>query len=89
VTVAGDETGEELVDLLEAVERFESEVELSGGDLLLDQPVSGARPTAPDDEAFVLPRRHGDEPVRRYLARVRGATARVRERRRGGDGSSG
>ena len=86
VVVAGNETGEELVNLLDAVERFETQVELSGGDLMVDEPVGAGRPTEPDDEAFVLPRRHGDEPVSRYLARIAEATSRAKGKRRGGGG---
>ena len=85
VTLTGGESGEELLDLLDAVERFEAEVETSGGDLLVDEPIGSQPPIQPDDEAFVLPRRSADESVATFLRRVADATKRARGRRREGD----
>ena|SRR5215208_194835 len=85
VSLTGRETGDELTDALEAVERFESAVEQGGGDLMIDEPVGAGSPIAPDDEAFVLPRRQGNEPMSRFIERIEVATSRARARGRQGD----
>jgi hypothetical protein len=78
VRLSGRETGEQLVDLLDAVERFEMAVQRAGGDLLVDEPLPGAlTPIRPDDPAFVLPVRVGSESVADFTERVVEATARV------------
>jgi hypothetical protein len=78
VRLSGHETSEQLVDLLDAVERFELVTERAGADLLLDEPVRGApAPIQPDDPAFVLPRRVGSESVAEYIGRVVDAAARA------------
>ena len=78
VRLSGRETSEQLVDLLDAVERFESTVERAGADLLVDEPVHGAlAPIKPDDPAFVLPVRVGSESVEEFMARVVDATGRA------------
>lgn len=74
--VDGGETSEQLVQMLEAVERFESAVSALGGDRMVDDPDS----PAPDDPDFVLPRRRDDESVPSYIARVE-RTAGTLERR--------
>jgi hypothetical protein len=76
VNVHGDESPEELVTLLEYVERFEIAVQSRGGDLMVDEPPRGAD-AEPDDVHFVIPRRRGDDSVADYLARIDEATARV------------
>jgi hypothetical protein len=73
VALAGQESSEELVALLEAVERFERAVELRGGDLFVDEGPGGVT-REPDDVHFVLPARHSGEPVARYLVRLAEAT---------------
>ena len=85
VSLTGRETAEELTEALEAVELFEDEVERGGGDLMVDEPVGAGSPIAPDDEAFVLPRRHADETMRAFIERIAVATARARSRGRQGD----
>jgi hypothetical protein len=70
VRLTGDETGEELVRTLEAVERFERAVQLAGGDLMVDEPIHGRSPNAPDNRAFVLPTRRADESPDTFAARV-------------------
>ena len=78
VRLSGRETSEQLVDLLDAVERFELTAERGGADLLVDEPVRGAlAPIKPDDVAFVLPVRVGSESVADYIGRVVDATARA------------
>ena len=77
VHLTGEETDEELVNLLEAVERFEGVVERHGGDLMVDEPIDGDRAREPDDRRFVLPRRRDGETVRAFLARIAEATDRA------------
>ena len=77
-------TSEELADLEEAVEQFERMVERGGGDLMVDEPVSGGSPIAPDEPDFVLPARkpsesaacvHQTHPRRRSTGRTQGKHA--------------
>ena len=81
VRLTGRETGDELVNLLDAVERFEAAVEIGGGDLMMDEPVVSESPIAPDDAAFVLPRRNDGESVAEFIGRVSFATSRARGKR--------
>ena len=46
VSLMGRETGEELGQILEAQERFESAVQRRGGDLVVDEPIHGRAPSA-------------------------------------------
>ena len=78
VRLTGRESGDELADLLDAVERFETAVENHGGDLMVDEPVRAGSPIAPDDEAFVLPRRKDAESVTEFIGRISLAIDRVR-----------
>lgn len=78
VRLSGRESGEELAQITEAVERFESAVIRSGGDLMVDEPIADASPIAPDNSAFVLPQRQGDERIDAYLARIDEATTAAR-----------
>lgn len=78
VRLDGRESPDELVSLLEAVERFEEAVEARGGDLMVDEPERG-KVVEPDDPAFVLPKRRPEESVEDYLDRVAIATHRVRD----------
>ena len=78
VRLSGRETSEQLVDLLDAVERFEVTAERAGADLLIDEPLPGAVfPLKPDDPAFVLPVRVEGESVAGFIDRVVDATARA------------
>jgi protein-disulfide isomerase len=70
VMLTGDESGEELADLLEAVEYFEEAVESRGGDLMVDEPIGAEPPIQPDAAAFVLPPREVQESVGAYLQRI-------------------
>jgi hypothetical protein len=80
VRLDGHEGGEELANLLEAVEEFESVVQSHGGDLMVDEPVrsGGPPPVTPDDRAFVLPARRERERVSEYIQRIAEASARAR-----------
>jgi hypothetical protein len=77
IALHGDERGEDLADLLAAVERFEAAVEARGGDLMVDDLNS----SEPDDPHFVLPTLASGERALDYIARIDEATARVREHR--------
>ena len=67
VELTGNELSNELADLEEAVEHFERMVERAGGDLMVDEPVTGGKPIAPDEPDFVLPARKSAEPVAAYI----------------------
>lgn len=86
VRLTGRESADDLANLLEAVERFETTVERAGADLLVDEPIRGAStPLAPDDATFVLPRRRSRESVAHFIVRVAEAAASAeRSHRRGG-----
>jgi hypothetical protein len=77
VQLTGNEDSEELADLEEAVEQFERMVERGGGDLMVDEPVSGSSPIAPDEPDFVLPTRKPSESVSAYIKRIREAASRA------------
>jgi len=74
IVVSGTENSEDLVNLLTAVERFESAVKLHGGDLMVDD-LNSSRP---DDPHFVVPRREKGESVREYTGRIDDATGNLR-----------
>ncbi len=76
VRTAGDESPEQLADLLTAVENFEAAVEAAGGDLMNNQPGTND----PDDPEFVIPARRDDEKADAYTARVRDAGTRLGSR---------
>jgi hypothetical protein len=74
VPLLDNEGGEALVTLRDAIERFESVVELHGGDLMVDEPVRvGTKPENPDNRVFALPTRGADESLSAYTARVNAA----------------
>lgn len=77
VRLVGRETDEQLVELLEAVERFERAVERHGGDLMVDEPIDSDRVREPDDRRFVLPRRRDGEAVDAFIIRIAEATDRA------------
>ena len=77
VNLTGREKGEELVEILEAVERFEVAVQDRGGDLMVDEPVGSAPPIEPDDSAFVLPKRDPSESVASFIERIAEARDQV------------
>jgi hypothetical protein len=81
VLLHGDESPDDLADLLDAVEQFEQAVERAGGDLMVDEPTRGrARASQPDNAAYVLPDRGDGEGVRPYLERLGRATTGLRGR---------
>jgi broad specificity phosphatase PhoE len=74
IALTGAERPDDLVDLLSAVERFETVVEAHGGDLMVDD----LKSSQPDDRHFVVPRRGPGETVRAYVARIDEAATRLR-----------
>jgi hypothetical protein len=81
VRLTGQETPDELVTVLEAVERFGAAVEAGGGDLMMDEPVDTESPSEPDERAFVLPKRAAGESVGAFLERIASATDRAKNTR--------
>jgi len=77
IRVNGTERPEELLDIVEAVDRFEDAVQARGGDLMVDEGPRG-RTMEPDHRHFALPVRREHEPVARYLERLARATDEVR-----------
>ncbi|HEY9429834.1 MAG TPA: hypothetical protein VIR34_21905 [Gemmatimonadaceae bacterium] len=73
VDLTGDESSEQLVEMLDAVERFEAAVSEAGGDRMINDPDS----SSPQEEAFVLPRRSADESPYEYAERVQRAAGRI------------
>jgi sugar phosphate isomerase/epimerase len=69
VSVTGREPSEELVALLDAVERFERAVEARGGDLMVDEG-PGGKTREPDDPHFTILPRQPNESVADYVARL-------------------
>jgi len=74
----GRESSEELVQLQEAVEEFESAVEARGGDLMVDEGVRGSA-IQPDDPHFAMPVRREHETVSGFLERLARADDLVRQ----------
>lgn len=80
VQLSGGETAVELADLEETVEEFERAVERSGGDLMVDEPVDGESPIAPDEAAFVLPVRKSGETIASFIGRISDAAEQLTSR---------
>ena len=70
VEVTGDETDEQILAIVEAVEAFEARRAQLGGDSFTNTMQS----SDPDEERLVLPQRHDDETVDGYVRRIREAT---------------
>ncbi len=84
IQLTGTERPQELLDMVEAVDRFEAAVESHGGDLMVDEGPRG-RTTEPDDRHFALPVRAKHEAVAQYLERLARATDAVRRHGRRAD----
>lgn len=80
VQLTGKESSDELADLEDALDEFERAVERAGGDLMVDEPVTGGKPIAPDDSSFVLPTRNATEPVAAYIERIHHAARQVAQK---------
>jgi hypothetical protein len=76
IEVAAADTDEEVADLLEAIERFETAVEARGGDLFVDRIGS----SEPENPAFVPPERQPGEIARDYQRRIEAAAGQLRRR---------
>jgi hypothetical protein len=75
VLLFGDESDDEMAELWSAVDRFESVVELRGGDTMTNSPDS----SEPDNPAFVLPERRAQETAGDYTRRILEAAVRLTE----------
>jgi hypothetical protein len=76
VSVAPGDSGDDLANLDDAVERFDRAVERAGGDLMVD-----ALPShEPHEARFVLPARAADEAAGAQIDRIGAAAARLRGR---------
>lgn len=69
VPVLPSDKPDDVVSIIEAIERFETAVEDAGGDLMVDEPPRGSRPQ-PDRPDLVLPARAEGEPANLYVERV-------------------
>lgn len=74
ITVAPEDGDEEVADLLDAVERFETAVEAKGGDLFVDRIGS----SEPENPAFVPPERAPGESAPDYRRRIEAAAGHLR-----------
>jgi hypothetical protein len=84
IRTSGTESAEDLLRMVEAVDRFEAAVESHGGDLMMDEGPRG-NTTEPDDRHFALPVRREHETVTDYLERLARATDQVRHHPRRAD----
>jgi hypothetical protein len=84
IRLSGGERSDEIVQMVEAVERFERAVESHGGDLMVDEGPRG-HTTEPDDPHFALPLRAEHESVADYVERLARATDEVRRHPRRAD----
>ena len=79
VDVRGDDSNDDVTDIEEAVERFESIVQSEGGDLMVDEPPRGQE-GQPDEPRFRLPLRRADESASAYVERLSRAADELRSR---------
>jgi hypothetical protein len=73
VELMGDESDEEVLLIVNAVEDFEARLAQLGEDSFVNTPES----SEPDDERLVLPKRRHDESAERYAARIVAAAERL------------
>lgn len=78
IPVFARDSDDQVADLLDAIERFESAVEALGGDLHVNR--LGA--SEPQDRAFVPPARAQGEGAQDYRSRVMAAASALRRRQR-------
>jgi hypothetical protein len=69
VHVDDRDSTDDLIGMMEAIERFENVVRGRGGDLMVDEPPKGSRPQ-PDGEGRALPMRAEGEPPQLYIDRL-------------------
>ncbi len=82
VAVHDDDTPDQIVEIIEAVETFETAVQAAGGDLMVDEPPRSGT-AQPDDARFLLPVRRDDESAAAFVKRLDAACRVAR-----GDASS-
>jgi sugar phosphate isomerase/epimerase len=80
VHLRGTETPEEIVEIEEAIERFEIAVESRGGDLMVDEAPRG-QPGQPDDPRFRLPKRTDSMSAAGYVEAIARAIDNLRTKR--------
>jgi hypothetical protein len=73
VPLFGTETDDEVLSMVNAIERFEAAVIAAGGDLMVDSLES----SEPEHAEFLVPRRRDDETPDAYVGRVHSAADRV------------
>jgi hypothetical protein len=73
IELAGDESDEELMLIVNAVEMFEGRLAQLGEDSFVNTPES----SAPDDNDLVVPHRLADEAAPSYAARIVAAAERL------------
>lgn len=76
IQVKPADTDEEVADLLDAIERFETAVEARGGDLFVDRIGS----PEPQDPSFVPPERQPGERAGDYRRRIEAAAGHLRRK---------
>jgi hypothetical protein len=69
VPTSDDDAPDDLIRMLEAIERFENVVRSQGGDLMVDEAPPGSRPQ-PDGKDRALPARAAGEPAGLYVERL-------------------
>jgi hypothetical protein len=79
VYLRGDETHKEIVELDEALERFERAVHSRGGDLMVDEAPPGHH-GVPDHPGFLLPQRVATMSVSDYVGRLAKAIDGIRKK---------
>jgi hypothetical protein len=80
IEVWDNDSPEDLVRLLDAVETFERSVQRRGGDLMMDEPPIDTL-GEPDDPLFLMPSRSADESVVAFARRLAALTAEIRAKR--------
>jgi hypothetical protein len=73
IELTGDESDEDVMLIVNAVETFEGRLAQLGEDSFVNTPES----SQPDDVSLVLPRRHDDESAPTYAARIVAAAERL------------
>jgi hypothetical protein len=74
IPLTGDESDEDVLLIINAVETFEARLGQLGEDSFVNTPES----SQPDDDSLVLPHRNDDEGAPAYAARIVAAAERLR-----------
>ena len=73
IALTGDESDEDVLSIVNAVETFEGRLSQLGEDSFVNTPES----SQPDDEHLVIPKRNDDESAAVYAARIVAAAERL------------